>query len=166
MLVVAFATTLMAISVPIVNDVSQNSKLSEASRMVERELQGARMKAVNVNRPMRVHLNCPTASYLRMVEVTGTADDNAGNRCLESAFPYPAADQDVMTLPNHDGPLHMLPVGATTTSAVLEFEPDGTVNEVVSGALQIISTPVTITVTRSGKSKTVTVNGAGKIQLQ
>jgi hypothetical protein len=70
-----------------------------------------------------------------------------------------------MTKPNYDGPLRTLPTGSTVTSAIFEFEPDGTANMVVSGITQSI-TSETITVTRTGKSKTVTVNGAGKIQLQ
>ena len=71
-----------------------------------------------------------------------------------------------MTKPNYDGPLRTLPTGATVTSAVFEFEPDGTANMVVSGTTQSIPSSETITVTRNGKSKSVTVNGAGKIQLQ
>ena len=168
MVVVAFAGTLMAISVPILSDISQTTKLNEAVRMVERELQGARLRAVNINRPLRVRLNCPAAGYLRTVEFIGggSTADNSSDRCVLSAYPFPAGDTDAMTKPNYDGPMEVIPTGATMTTAVLEFEPDGTAYSVVSGAQQPISTPVTITVTRNGKSKTVTVNGAGKILLQ
>ena len=166
MLAIAFAATIMAISVPVVSDISQTTKLNEAVRMVERELQGARLRAVNVNRPLRVRLNCPAANYLRTVELIGGAEDSSGTRCLESAYPYPAPDQDLMTKPNYDGPIRLLPSGATVTDAVIEFEPDGTAYTIVANAPQNITSPVTITVMRSGKSKTVTVNGAGKIQLQ
>lgn len=168
MIVVAFAGTLMAISVPILSDISQTTKLNEAVRMVERELQGARLRAVNINRPLRVRLNCPAAGYLRTVEFIGggSTADNSSNRCVLSAYPFPAGDTDTMTKPNYDGPMEVIPTGATMTTAVLEFEPDGTTYNVVSGAQQPISTPVTITVTRNGKSRTVTVNGAGKILLQ
>jgi len=72
MIVVAFATTLMAMSIPIVSDISQSTKLNEAARLVERELQNARLKAVNVNRPLRVRLNCPSTGYIRTVELIGT----------------------------------------------------------------------------------------------
>ena len=71
-----------------------------------------------------------------------------------------------MTRPNFDGPVRTLPNGATVTSAVLQFSPDGTAVNVVSGSPQTITTPVTVTITRNGKSKTVTVNMAAKIQLQ
>jgi type II secretory pathway pseudopilin PulG len=166
MIVVAFAATLMAISIPIVGDITQSAKLNEAVRGVEREIQDARLRAVNINRPLRVRLNCPSAGYFRTVEVIGGAADSSTNRCVLSAYPYPAADRDVMTKPNYDGPLHILPAGATVTSAVLEFEPDGTAYNVVSGTVQNISSPLTLVVARRGKSKSVTINGAGKIQLQ
>ena len=71
-----------------------------------------------------------------------------------------------MTRPNFDGPVRILPLGATVTSSVLEFHPDGTAVAIVSNVATPITTPVTITVTRKGKSKAITVNAAGKIQLQ
>ena len=166
MIVVAFVTTLMAISLPIVSDVSKTAKLNEAVRGVERELQSARLRAVNLNRRLRVRLNCPATGYLRTVEVIGTAEDSSSNRCLLSAYPYPAADTDLMTRPNYDGPMRTLPPGSTVTSAIFEFEPDGTVYKVVSGTLESIASAEPITVTRGEKYKSVTVNGAGKIQLQ
>jgi prepilin-type N-terminal cleavage/methylation domain-containing protein len=166
MIVVAFGTTLMAISVPIVSDISRTAKLNEAVRSIERELQSARLRAVNLNRRLRVRLNCPASGYLRTVEVIGTADDSSTNRCLLSAYPYPAADTDLMTKPNYDGPIRTLPPGSTVTSAVFEFEPDGTVYKVVSGTPESIPSSETITITRGEKYKSVTVNGAGKIQLQ
>jgi prepilin-type N-terminal cleavage/methylation domain-containing protein len=166
LIVVGLASTLMAVSLPILADVSEASKLNEAVRGVERELQGARLRAVNLNRPLRVRVNCPATGSFRTVEVIGTAADSAANRCAEAAFPYPAPDADLMTRPNYDGPLLLLPAGATATSSILQFEPNGTAFEVVAGAAQIIATPVTIVVTRRGKSKSVTVNGAGKIKAQ
>ena len=166
MMVVAFATTLMAMSVPIVSDIAQSTKLNEAARLVERELQNARLRAVNVNRPLRVRINCPSIGYIRTVEYIGTTADTSTNRCLASAYPFPAGDMDVMTKPNYDGPLRAIPPGATVATGTIEFEPNGTAMLVVSNTPQTITTSVSITVTRAGKSKTVTVNGAGKIQLQ
>ena len=168
MVVVAFAGTLMAIALPILGDITQAAKLSEAVRGVERELQGARLRAVNSNRALRVRLNCPSAGFFRTVEVIGggAAADVAANRCDLGPYPFPAADTDLMTRPNSDGPLRLLPLGATVTTTVFEFQPDGTTSIVVGGVAQAIAAPVTITITRSGKSKLVTINGAGKIQLQ
>jgi len=167
MVVVALAGTLMAISVPLIANVTDGAKLNTAAREVERELQSARLKAVTVNRNLRVVTNCPATGYFRTVEVLGDdGADNASNRCLQSAYPFPPPDSDLMTRPNYDGPVHPLLNGATVSSADLEFRPDGTAYTVVSGTPQAIATTVTITITRNGKSKTVTVNAAGKVQLQ
>jgi hypothetical protein len=100
------------------------------------------------------------------VEVLGTAADTASDRCLATKYPFPAADNDVITRPNFDGPVRTLPLGATVTTSVIEFRPDGTATNVVSGVAEAITTPVVLTVTRSGKSKLVTINGLGKVQLQ
>jgi prepilin-type N-terminal cleavage/methylation domain-containing protein len=167
MMVVALAGTLMAISVPLITNVTDGAKLNTAAREVERELQSARLKAVTVNRDLRVRTNCPATGYFRTVEVIGDAGtDNATDRCLQSAYPFPPPDSDLMTRPNYDGPVHPLLNDATVTSANIEFRPDGTAYTIVSGAAQAIDTSVTITITRNSKTKTVTVNAAGKVQLQ
>ena len=166
LLVVAMIGTLAAMALPVMKDLTASIKLNEASRMVERELQSARLKAVSVNRVIRVRMNCPAAGYIRSVEVLGTAADTAANRCVTTAYPFPAADTDVMTRPNFDGPVRFLPNGATVTSKVIQFSPDGTAVDVVSGTPTAITTPITLTITRLSKSKTVTVNNAGKVQLQ
>ena len=165
LLTIAFAATMMAVAVPVMTDVSDNSKLSSAAREVEREFQMARLKAVTSNRILRVRLNCPAAGQFRTVEYLNTAADNAGNRCSDTAYPYPA-DNDLMTRPNYDGPLRYLPALATVNSVVLEFHPNGTTQQIVANVAQTIVNPVSITVTRKSKSKVMTINGAGKIQLQ
>jgi prepilin-type N-terminal cleavage/methylation domain-containing protein len=165
MMTVAVAATLLAIGVPVLLDVTESSKLTSAAREVERELQSARLKAVTNNRSLRVRMNCPAAGYYRTVEVLGTAADNATNRCVLSAYPFPA-DTDVITRPNFDGPVRVLPNMATVTDAVLEFRPDGTAFTVVANVAQPIAAPLTITVTRNGKTKAMTLNGVGKIQYQ
>jgi hypothetical protein len=103
--------------------------------------------------------------YRTVEYVASPAVDDATNRCSDSAYPFPA-DSDVMTRPNFDGPVRLLPLGATVTSSILQFQPDGTAVTIVSDVVTPITVPVTITVTRKGKSKAITVNGAGKIQLQ
>ncbi|OFW03999.1 MAG: hypothetical protein A3H96_16290 [Acidobacteria bacterium RIFCSPLOWO2_02_FULL_67_36] len=166
MLTVAVAATIMAMAVPVMTDITASIKLNEATRTVERELQNARLKAVSTNRAMRVRTNCPSTGYLRTVEVIGTSADNASDRCLQSAYPYPPTDVDAISRPNFDGPVRSLPNEATVTSSVLEFRPDGTVRTVVSGVAATIVTPVTLTITRRSNSRTVTINGVGKIQVQ
>jgi hypothetical protein len=135
--------------------------------MVERELQSARLKAVTNNTKLRVRTNCPSAGYVRTVEVVGNAVvDTATNRCETTPYPFPAADTEVTTRPNHDGPVRVLPDGTSVGSLVLEFTPDGTVMNVVSNVPERIDSVVSLTVQRNYKSKSVTINGAGKIQLQ
>ena len=165
LLVVAVAASLMAIGVPVLTDVSEGAKLNGAARELEREFQSARLKAVTANRILRVRINCPTAGYFRTVEYLNTPVDTAANRCVESAYPFPA-DDDLMTRPNYDGPLRILPLGATVANRVVEFHPDGLAYEVVGNVPQRIANVVTITVTRMNKSKRITINGAGKVQLQ
>ena len=63
-------------------------------------------------------------------------------------------------------PVRSLPLGATVTTNIIQFQPDGTAVTIVSDVVTPITAPVTITVTRKGKSKAITVNAAGKIQLQ
>lgn len=166
LMVVSMIAVLAVIGLPVMKDMTQSIKLSEASRMVEREMQDARLKAVSSNRLIRVRLNCPTTGYIRSVEVLGTAVDNATNRCMTTPYPFPPPDDDIMTRPNFDGPVRVLTNGATVSNRVLQFSPDGTAMEVINGVPTTIATPVTITITRDSKSKTVTVNNAGKIQLQ
>jgi prepilin-type N-terminal cleavage/methylation domain-containing protein len=166
MLVVAAIATLSVIALPVMKDMTQSIKLNEAARLVEREMQDARLKAVSSNRVIRVRMNCPATGYIRSVEVLGTAADNASNRCMTTAYPFPPADNDIMTRPNFDGPVRTLANGATVSNRVLQFSPDGTASEVISGVVTAIATPVTVTITRDSKTKTVTVNNAGKIQLQ
>ncbi len=165
MLTVAVAATLAGIGVPVYRNVTESAKLSGAAREIERELQSARLHAVSANRSLRVRTNCPTTGYYRTVEYLATAADSASNRCLVSAYPFPA-DDDVTTRPNYDGPPRVLPLGATVTTTVLEFRSDGTAYEVVNNVAQAIATEVTVTVTRNSKSKVLKVNASGKIQLQ
>jgi Tfp pilus assembly protein FimT len=169
LMVVAVIGTLAAMAVPVMKDMTAAMKLNEATRLVERELQSARLKAVASNRTIRVRLNCPTAGSIRSVEVLGTAEDNSAGRCRYNGmprYPFPAADDDIMTRPNFDGPVRLLPLGATVPSVVLQFAPDGTASNVVSGVATTIVTPIPVMVTREYKSKTVTVNNAGKIRIE
>jgi prepilin-type N-terminal cleavage/methylation domain-containing protein len=165
-LTLAIAATLAAIAVPAFNAVSDSTKLSNAAQQVERELQIARLKAVSTNTPLRFRTNCPSAGYYRIVEFLGSAADTPTTRCDPSTYPWPAADNDLATTPNFDGPVRQMLYSATLSNATLEFRPDGTAWDVSSGTPVGIATSVSITVTRNGKTKTITVNGLGKVLLQ
>ena len=166
MLIVGVMGTIMAMAVPVAQDVTAAIKLSEASRMIEREFQDARLRAVSTNRVLRVRLNCPTTGQMRTVEVLGTSADNATTRCATSSYPFPPADQDLGTRPNYDGPLRYIPNEATVNTVALQFLPDGTAQLVSAGGVATsLATPQTVTITRRNRSRTVTVNGAGKVQL-
>jgi prepilin-type N-terminal cleavage/methylation domain-containing protein len=165
LMVVSMVGILAAMAVPVMKDVTASIKLNEAARMVEREMQNARLKAVSSNRVLRVRLNCPATGNIRTVEMLATAADTATDRCTNT-YPFPAPDTDVMTRPNFDGPVRTLPNGATVSSQIVQFSPDGTAADVIAGVPTVIATPVTITVARDGRSKTVTVNNVGKVQLQ
>ena len=165
MLVVAVVATIAGAAIPVLGDVNDSIKLGEAARLVERELQDARLKAVSSNRPLRVRTNCPGVGYIRRVEVIGTAEDNATNRCQPSAYPFPA-DNDIMTRPNHDGPVMLIPNGATVGNATIQFNPDGTAYQVVSNVVTTISGDLSLSVVRKSSYRTVTVNALGKVNLQ
>lgn len=173
---VAILAIVLGMAVPTFRDMSDSMRVGQGAREVERELQTARLKAVTSNRAIRLRFNCPTVGEYRMVELIGTpaapaAADTPAGRCSEVDYPYPEADFNPITVPNHDGPLRRLPrtvtFGATQT---LEFWPDGSVHA-SSGTgttpwLPLGSTGTAITVVKGVLTKSVTVNGLGKIQVQ
>ena len=156
-----------------------NMRLGMSLRDVDRELQYGRLKAVAAAQPMRVRFNCPAAGQVRAVEVIGTAAnpdpkdlDTAADRCDETKYPYKPAGADAsrLTRPNNDGPVRIMQPGTTfTASQTLEFWPDGTVHVPCQalcspGPTTQIGT-VTLTLSRKGRTKNITVNGLGKIQM-
>ena len=171
---IAVFALLAGISVPAFQNVTEGFKLGQTVREVERELQAARLKSVTSNRPMRVRFNCPAAGQYRMVELIGTpsvpaAADDAANRCQESTYPSPAADNNPLTRPNHDGPMRRLPTGITFgTASTLEFWPDGSVHQQNGATLPwpvVGIAGTSITVVKSTVTKRIDVNGVGKITL-
>lgn len=167
--VVAVAGILAAIAIPSIF-LTDETRARQAIREVERELQTARLKAVTTNRPIQVRLNCPGPGMYRMVE-GGTTWAEAG-RCSETAYPYPPpvdAAYQVPPLPRYDGPVRYVDLNVTLSPSnpnlVLQFLPDGRTATVVAGVAQLINT-VQVDVTCRTKTKTVQINGIGRIQLQ
>jgi Tfp pilus assembly protein FimT len=165
----AIALTLSAISVPAVRTFSNMQKATSAARLVERQLQTARLKAVTISRSIRVRFSCPSAGQLRLLELTGVATtDNATNRCDPTAYPFPGVNDSLRSTPSHDSPVIDLPSGTTVAGTVLQFEfnPSGAVYAVASnGTVSMIDADVTLTVTRTGFSKTITISGLGRVRL-
>lgn len=172
--VMALVLTVSAIALPSMLAARDRIRLGQSAREVEREIQTAKSRAVARSRPMRVRFNCPTAGEYRAVELIGTsaapvAADSAADRCSSTLYPYPPADLDSNTRPNLDGPVRTLDSTVAFTAAqTIEFRPDGTAyRDSGGGAFELIpTTGVTIRVARSGLTRTITVNGLGKVQLQ
>ena len=175
-IVTAVVAIIAGMAVPLLVNAAATIRLAQASREVERELQTARMLAVQTNQPMRLAFNCPSPGQYRIVELIGTSSvpasgDSATNRCAMTAYPYPAdTDKNPLTRPNFDGPLRYLdPTVSFSVFTTIEFWPDGTAHTNTGGSNPwpvIGANGTTITLTRYGKTKNITVNGLGKIQLQ
>ena len=166
MIVVALIGIIAGMAVPSFGNLSESMKLASNAREIERELQTARLKAVTSNRPIRLRFNCPVAGQYRMVELIGSpssphANDIALNRCQESVYPYPAADREPLTRPNHDGPVRRLADKISFGAAAnLEFWPDGSVRKLDGSAM-----PTEITVVKGNDVRKITVNSLGKVTL-
>jgi prepilin-type N-terminal cleavage/methylation domain-containing protein len=175
MVVVAIFAIMSAVAMPQLGRAIDAYRLGMAVREMERELQTARVKAVTGNRSVRVLFNCPVAGQFRRVEVLGepglpdTRDDGLA-RCNPATFPYPAPDTDPLTRPNFDGPLHYLAQGVTMGGVGgIEFLPNGTARSSASSSTftwtDIPVTGVSATVTRNALSRTITVNGMGRVYI-
>ena len=174
LMVVALVGIVSVIGMPLLGQISGSIELGEAARQVERELQSARMAAVAANQPVRVMFDCPVAGQYRLVELIGTpavpaAADGVVGRCSTTTYPFPAPDNNPITRPNNDGPLRTLKSTVTiTTATTIEFWPDGTAHTnsgLVNPWPPIASPGTNIILTRSGKTRSILVNGIGKIQL-
>ncbi len=174
MLVCAMIGIVSAMAVPGLVAGLRFMRLNAAARQVHSELQGARLRAVSGDRPMRMRFDCPVGRYYRAVELIGTPAapdpvDSAANRCDIATYPYPLKDTSRVTRPNLDGPPRFLPVGMNFVGAqTIEFWPDGTAHIAGGGPPwpAIGAAGVTIFVTDGTRSRSITVNGVGKIQMQ
>lgn len=166
-LVFGILATVIGIAVPVTLGITEGIRVGNATREVERELQGARMKAVSANRPMRVLFGCPVTGQYRLVEVMGTPVDAAGDRCSMTSYPFPSPRDGDLATPAHDGPVRDLFRDVTATIGVrgLQFMPDGRVFQVTaSGATQFMAAAGTSFVfTKGSHTRTVNVNGLGRI---
>jgi Tfp pilus assembly protein FimT len=171
----ALIAIVSGIAVPLMQNTIDQIKLGQATRQVERELQTARLAAVTANQPMRLRFDCPAAGQFRLVELVGTpkvpvAADTAANRCGLDTYPYPAIDKNPLTRPNHDGPLRQLDSSVSFSNVTtIEFWPDGTAHTNTGGTNPwpaIAGSGTTVTLARGTKTRTILVNGVGKVQIQ
>lgn len=186
-LVMGIMAILAAIAIPSILGMMAGMRVAADARLVERELQTARLRAVSTNRAMRVRFNCPTTGEFRLVELIGTpsvqaphdADSAAATRCGLASYPYPDPETDWFTAPNNDGPLNRLDRRVVfVATQTLEFWPDGTVHANTGSGNPWpaipADTPVTLRLqqaegTSTAKAATerrIQVNGVGKITLQ
>ena len=176
MMVAAVIAVIAGIAVPLMVNLVEAIKLGESTREVERELQTARLLAVSSNQPIRIRFNCPAAQQYRITELVGTpstpaAADNAANRCAPASYPYPAdSDKNPLTRPNHDGPLRYLdPKVSFSNSTTIEFWPDGSAHT-NTGSVNpwppIAGSGYLVTLSKGTSTKSILVNGVGKIQIQ
>lgn len=165
----AVALILSGITVPAVGTFTKMSRATAAARMVERQLQMARLKAVTISRSMRVRFNCPGAGQLRLLELTGVATtDNSSSRCSPVTYPSPGPLDSLRSTPANDSPVIVLPPGTTVTGSALQFEfnPTGqTYTVAANGTVTAIDTDIVLTVTRTNFPKTITINGLGRVRL-
>ncbi len=107
LMLVAVASTLAGMSLPMVGGAMREYQMNSSTRQVAAEIRGARFTAVAKNRTMRVRFNCPGPGQFRVVEFTGNAGiDNDQNRCNEVNYPFP--DPNPNAAPNADGPVMYL----------------------------------------------------------
>lgn len=174
--VVSLIGIISAMTVPSVMASLDAMRLGQAARGVEREMQVAKARAVGKGRAVRIRFNCPGAGRYRITELLGTvsvptAADAAANRCDPAVYPFPAPDNNPLTLPNHDGPVQWLDTSVTfDLPQTIEFWPDGTAHYPAGGGVtpwpMIPVAGVQVRLVRKGVTATITVNGLGKIQLQ
>jgi len=160
--VVGLLMVIMAIAAPVYQNVVDGMRLGWSARDLERQLQDARLKAVSTNRRMRVRTNCPVVGQFRTVQWLNSASDAGTDRCSEASYPYPSNTLNVVTK-LQDGPVMRLQPTVTVATVNLEFWPNGTAHN--PGESNPLPASVTVTLTKSTKTKGISVNGLGKIQL-
>lgn len=175
LLVIAVLAALAGIGIPLILAGLENMRLNASARDVQSELQNARLLAVTANRPIRVRFDCPALAQFRVLELIGTAAvpdarDTAPDRCSEASYPYPAASQNPLAPPNHDGPVRRLQTGISfSVQQTIEFWADGTAHADGNAGTPwpaISPTGVTIRLTYKSSTKAITVNGVGKVNIQ
>lgn len=176
LLVVAVIFIVIAMAIPLSLTMTERMRVDNALREVERELQNARLKAVAVNTRLRVRFDCPAQGSYRTVQMMGADTvDKAGNRCNETAYPWPSPRDGDPGTPDHDGPVRFLLPGAALSGlggngalTALEFRPDGQVFDISGSSTdpeRIDVEGLILTLTRGTHSARLNVNALGRLRI-
>jgi prepilin-type N-terminal cleavage/methylation domain-containing protein len=165
LLVVALVGTMVAMAVPSVGEAMRMNALNNARQSVAGAIRSARYTAVSKNKKVRVRFNCPSSDAFRVVEVVGTADDSAANRCDQSAYPFP--DIDPAAKPDVDGAVMYLPArSAFGTVQDLEISADGRVTPLTGCPSCVVSAgTTTVRVTNGATIRTIVITANGQISF-
>ena len=166
MLVVAVGGILSAVAVPVISGAMRRYRMNTASRTITAEIRAARFTAVAKNRTMRVRFNCPGPGQFRVVEVVGNAAiDNAGDRCSETAYPYP--DPNPAVAPNADGPVIWLNQGATFGGVQdLQISTRGRTQPLTGCPTCVVAAPpASVGLTNGHETQTITVSASGMASI-
>ena len=149
MVVLALIGIVSAISVPVFIESNSRNSIWTASERIGATIRQTRLRAISQNTTYRVVFACPEANQLRGLIMTGDpAVDDAADRCDETQ----EGDTGTIEMPNT--------VTYNSDDAdYLEVSPRGVFT--ASGA----AIPLTLTVTRAGVSRTLTVSATGQISF-
>ena len=147
LIVVGLIGIVSAISVPVFIQSNARNDLWAGAELVGATIRSARFKAISQNTAHRVVFNCPNANELRTLVVQGDpAIDDAADRCSQLFD----GDSGVIELPTG--------VGYDAEDAT-HLEVSGRGIFTAAGA----AIPLTVTVTKSGATRTLTVSGTGQV---
>ena len=149
MVALALIGIISAISVPVFLESNSRNSIWTASERIGATIRQTRLRAISRNTTFRVVFDCPAADQLRGLIMTGDpAVDDAADRCTD-------------TLEGDSGIIEM-PGNVTYNSAdadYLEVSPRGVFT--ASGA----AIPLTLTVSKEGVTRTLTVSATGQISF-
>ena len=146
-IVVALIGVVSAVALPVLMESNARRDLWTGAEQIGATVRSARLKAISQNTSYRVVFDCPGTNELRSLIVTGdpAIDDDAG-RCSDTYV----GDSGIVELPTTVA----YDVGDVTS---LQVTGRGVFTALGGGI------PLTISVTKGGGERTLTVSGTGQI---
>lgn len=155
---VAIISVVSAMALPMVLTVTANSKLRTAMLSASGAIQSVRYQSISTGMPYQITFNHSTGAYL----VSACSNCAASLYTPTSAFTYAAVGQSV---PFSTGTSTNPTAGALLSAdQTFYFRPGGAVQWVADGTTSCTS-PLSMTFTYQGVSKTMTVECYGKVTL-